>query len=100
MKFLIERTEETFLNNKSDKITISSFYEELLQLNSKMVNSLIINMQKYEQSFIQNKCKMTSEHMERYSAPLGTLETKNNMNMRYHHIHTRMIIITNANNKC
>lgn len=98
MKFLTERTEEIFLNNKSDKRTISSFYKEHLQLNSKKVNSLI--MQKYEQRFIQNKCKMTKEHMERYSAPLGTLETQNKMNMRYHHIHTRMTVITNANNKC
>ena len=33
-------------------------------------------MQKYEQRFLQNRYKMTNEHIKRYSAPLVTLETQ------------------------
>ena len=57
-------------------------------------------MQKYEQRFLQNRYKMTKEHIKIYSAPLVTLEMQNKMNMRYHCIHTRTIVIKNANNKC
>lgn len=91
--------EEIFLNHKSDKRTVASFYKEVLQLNMKRQPNY--NRQKYEQVFLQNiDIKMTNKPMKGYSTSLVIWEMQNKMNMRYLCTLTKMTTIKTDNNKC
>ena len=83
VKIQSTKWKEIYANHISS--LVSRIYKELLQLNNKKINNLILKMNKgLEPTFLKRRYKMTNKHVKRCSASLAIREIQIETTRRYH----------------